>query len=400
MGGIGTLTRSHERPPIAGETVEFGQNQREVMDEQPVDILLVEDEEAHAELIRRAFESHFRRVRLTGVANLKEARDFLAKSLPDLVIADLNLPDGKGTELLSAKNEQAPFPLVVMTGQGDEHVAVEAIKAGALDYLVKSETTLADMPHITERTLREWGHITERRRAEETVRESEERYKRLSEITLEGIALHDKGRLIDINAAFAKMFGYGVEELIGKNVIDIVAHPDDRRVVHMRIATDYEKPYEIRAQRKDGTIFPLEIETREVRYKGDIYRIAAVRNVTERKRAEKEQLQRERLQGVLEMAGATCHELNQPIQVISGYSELLSMGMSEHDPLYKNIGKIKGEIMRISKIIRKLMGITRYETCSYPGGKKIIDIDKASKGAKETTYAWTTDVTEFSSFKE
>ena len=136
------------------------------MDKQMIHILLVEDEDAHVKLVRRSFESHANLIRLTVAGSLKEARICLAESLPDLVIADLVLPDGRGIELLPAEDEERLFPLVVMTSYGDEQIAVEAMKAGALDYVVKSATTLADMPHIAERALREWSHIIERKKME------------------------------------------------------------------------------------------------------------------------------------------------------------------------------------------------------------------------------------------
>lgn len=140
------------------------------MTEKTPHILLVEDEEAHAELIRRAFEDQGGRVKLAVACDLQEAGGHLAESKPDLIITDLLLPDGKGIELLPPEKEEAAYPVVIMTSHGDEQVAVEAMKAGALDYVVKSDVTLADMPRIAERALREWGHIIERKRAEEKIR--------------------------------------------------------------------------------------------------------------------------------------------------------------------------------------------------------------------------------------
>ena len=87
--------------------------------------------------------------------------------------------------------------------------------------------------------------------------------------------------------------------------------------------------------------------------------------------------EKEKFQGVVEMAGAICHELNQPMQIISGYSELLLMDMPEESIQYANIEKIKSQIDRMGAITKKLMRITKYETMNYLAGK-IIDIDKAS----------------------
>ncbi len=87
----------------------------------------------------------------------------------------------------------------------------------------------------------------------------------------------------------------------------------------------------------------------------------------------------EKLKGVLEMAGAVCHELNQPLQFISGSSELLLMSIPKSDPLYEDISKIKNQVDKMGKITKKLMGITTYETRNYIGKTKIIDIDESSK---------------------
>ncbi len=101
------------------------------------------------------------------------------------------------------------------------------MKAGALDYLVKSEAILADTPHIAERALREWRHITERKRMDEALRESEERFRRVFEESPIGISLMDEDlRIIEANNAFCQMLGYTEEELIGATLVDVTL-PED-----------------------------------------------------------------------------------------------------------------------------------------------------------------------------
>ena len=92
-----------------------------------------------------------------------------------------------------------------------------------------------------------------------------------------------------------------------------------------------------------------------------------------------ELFQREKLRGVVEMAGATCHEFNQPMQVISGYAELLLKQMPETSPFYGKVVKIKEATAAMAQVTSKLQQITRYETREYFDGIKIIDIDKASQ---------------------
>ncbi len=190
-------------------------------------ILLVEDEAAHAELIRRAFEMHNDQVTLHVAGNLREARASLATTPPSLIIADLRLPDGDGVELLPADGAPLTYPVIIMTSYGHEQVAVEAMKAGALDYVVKSEATLAQMPRIAERALREWGHIIERKQTEEALRDSEERFRRIFADGPLGMSVVDEELcLMNVNATLCWMIGYTEEELLGRSVREFL-HPDD-----------------------------------------------------------------------------------------------------------------------------------------------------------------------------
>ena len=84
------------------------------MRDQMTHILLVEDQEAHAELVRRAFATRPGQFRLTIVGSLAKARACLAETLPNLIIADLGLPDGLGTDLLPAGETDTTVPLVVL----------------------------------------------------------------------------------------------------------------------------------------------------------------------------------------------------------------------------------------------------------------------------------------------
>ncbi len=130
-------------------------------------ILLVEDELSHAELIRRAFEAEDLDEVLTVAHNLAEARRIIAEASPILIITDLRLPDGSGIELLPAKSDVVQYPVVIMTGHGDENAAVKAMKAGALDYVVKSERTMSNMCSIADNALRSWMQTSEQRKEQE-----------------------------------------------------------------------------------------------------------------------------------------------------------------------------------------------------------------------------------------
>jgi response regulator RpfG family c-di-GMP phosphodiesterase len=131
-----------------------------------VALLLVEDEPAHADLVRRAFETRTDVFQLAIAESLREAQTQIETRQFALIITDWRLPDGEGTELISSG-----IPVVLMTSHGNERIAVDAIKSGALDYLVKSDAALLDMPHIADRALREWDNLVQRRRAEHELRQ-------------------------------------------------------------------------------------------------------------------------------------------------------------------------------------------------------------------------------------
>jgi len=129
------------------------------------------------------------------------------------------------------------------------------------------------------------GDITDREQAEKALRESEERYKKLFNLTFEGILIHNKGVAIDLNRSLEKMFGYSRKEMIGKNLIELLVPREFHSTIQENIIKESAKPYEVMARKKDGTLFPIEIEARDVKSKNKEFRVTAFRDITERKQA-------------------------------------------------------------------------------------------------------------------
>ncbi|MDO9039108.1 MAG: PAS domain S-box protein [Lutibacter sp.] len=121
----------------------------------------------------------------------------------------------------------------------------------------------------------------------EEAEKSEKKFKKLSNLTFEGILIHEMGVAVDANLAFGKMFGYGQKELIGKNIIELLFPEKHHQIISKSIAKNYVLPYEIEGIKKDGTIFPIEIEARDfISENNKTHRVAAVRDITERKKHE------------------------------------------------------------------------------------------------------------------
>src|SRR5918996_281790 len=136
--------------------------------------------------------------------------------------------------------------------------------------------------------------ITEQKRIEEELRQSEERFKVLSQEVVEGIILSENGRIIDANRSVTEMFGYRLEELIGKDAIELTP-PGYREMVRQRISDEDTRHYESRGLKKDGTTFPIEIRPRHLPYSGRRIRVTSVIDLTERKQAEEALRQSEAL---------------------------------------------------------------------------------------------------------
>lgn len=179
-------------------------------------ILIVEDEEAHLELILRGFESNSNFHLLKSALSLKLANEIINDSVPDLVISDWRLPDGDGTSLIRCDETGKPlYPVIIMTSFGNENFAVEALRLGALDYIVKSPEIFADMLHIAHRGLREWEHIVTRKKAEEQIRKLSSAVEQ-SKVSV--VITNTKGEVEYVNPAFEEITGYTIEEIYGKNL--------------------------------------------------------------------------------------------------------------------------------------------------------------------------------------
>jgi PAS domain S-box-containing protein len=262
------------------------------MTDEPMHILLVEDDPAHAELTRRAFEARGSAARLHVVQTLAAARAYLISSpeRPTLIISDWRLPDGEGMELLQ-DDGLIHAPVIIMTSQGNERVAVGALKAGALDYVVKSETTLLDMPHIAERVLREWEIRAERERMQQALRASEEKFNKAFRSSPVAMAISDSvtRHYLEINDAFARLTGYSHAELAGHTARDFnlwVDLQERARVMEHMAQHGFVREHEVHFQDRAGQVGVALLSLETVELNGALCLLTTLHDITERRRAE------------------------------------------------------------------------------------------------------------------
>jgi two-component system sensor histidine kinase/response regulator len=374
-------------------------------------VLIIEDDNGLAELIKEKVEAAG--YKSASVQTAGEAIKWLAENTPHLMILDYSLPDMNSNEFIGAlqNREQAIPPFIVSTGQGDEHIAVEMMKLGAKEYLIKNRHFLEILPEVIKKVSKEieiefklkqaeemlrlsnlrniamisnisdvigiigadglmkykspniekwfgwqpqdligtdgwptvhpddleriqkefflllekdnsvktveyrykckngsykpieltatnlvndqviggvllnYHDITKRKHGEEALKESEERFKALHNASFGGIAIHDKGLILECNLGLSEMSGYSVDELIGMDGLLLIAE-EAREIVMSNILSSDEKPYEVIGQRKNGEKYPLRLESRMIPYKGKQVRVVEFRDITDLKQAE------------------------------------------------------------------------------------------------------------------
>ena len=231
-------------------------------------ILYVEDELAHVELTQRTLEDNFQdEFVLFHCESLREALNLLhADSGIDIVLADLRLPDGSGLDLLfKIQQFSSPPAVVLVTGQGDQEVAVTALKAGAADYLVKQSDYLHRLPVVITNAVAQ----NRLKREQAAKLEAEVKYQTLVEQT-PAVVFLDKAdeaeSTLYISPRIEELTGYSPEQWISGTDIWLNAlHPDDRNRVHAadKISHVAGEPFreEYRFIRRDGRVIWIKEDT-------------------------------------------------------------------------------------------------------------------------------------------
>lgn len=252
-----------------------------------MNVLLVEDEGDHATLFARNLE-RTGLYRMTIVATGGEALRLLTKDTFDIVLLDYFLPDMNGLDFLSrCKALPVIPPIVMVTGQGDERIAVQAIKGGAADYIIKSGDYFSAINHVIQRTL-------EQERLRQRAVASENRYRTIINDAISGFFQSTlDGRFLMVNPAMVKMLGYeSSEELLKVDINkELYFDASERKTLLSRIEVlGRAENLETTLRRKNGT--PI-IVTENVRAVCDasgkiIYLEGILQDITKQRLAESE----------------------------------------------------------------------------------------------------------------
>ena len=341
--------------------------------QEPIKVLVVDDEE----LIRMNFRCCLEDAgyQVVTAADGAEGLALFKSEQPDIVLTDLKMPKMDGIAFIEqAKLINADIPLIVISGAGTVHDAVEALRRGAWDYLTKPVQHSEELSHIIKRNLQRAQLNIESRhhhqRLEEMVAERthELQFTRFSvECASDAIFwIKPDGNIVDLNQAACTALGYTRDELLGMRITDIDVHFRAERFAQQfeAVKEGGAITFESVHQTRDGSLIPVEIAANYVQFDGQDFNCAFVRNITERKRYEAE-LEQARIaaeaanRAKSEFLANMSHEIRTPMNGVLGMAQLLRFTeLTEEQKEYldtleqsgKNLIALLSDILDLSKI--------------------------------------------------
>jgi PAS domain S-box-containing protein len=363
----------------------------------PLRLLVVEDSDDDYEILLREIGRADYDVTSVRVASARQLSGVLREPW-DLMITDWLLPGFGGLQALQMVKQSAlDVPCVVISGTPNEEAAVDALRAGALDFLSKDKP-LRFVPAI-ERALREAAERRAREAAERELRLTEERYRTAFEMAPEPIITYDldEGRIIDANASMLQLFGYSKEEFRRLPLIALMPErqPDGRLssdVVAVQLA-DIRRGEAAAVEWLDrdaqGSVFPTETRLALLPSSGNqLLRISIV-DLRDRQRLEEIrrhaielELQNRRIQEAnrlkSEFLANMSHELRTPLNAIIGFAELLHDG--QVDPASPQHQEFLGDILtsgrHLLQLINDVLDLAKVEAGKLDFRPERVDLDK------------------------
>jgi len=339
-------------------------------------ILVVDDQLDNLKLLTTYLQQ--RGFELMVAQSGKETLKRVERIIPDIILLDVMMPgiDGFETCRCLKENETTKdIPVIFMTALTETVDKVKGFEMGAVDYLTKplqhEEVSARVNAHLTirkfQRQLQEQNDLLQQKNAllkqqKQELRESEARFRGLSEATFEGILIHDEGRIIDGNQALERMFGYKRAKAIGKNILEFLTPGFHDKVLEWMNRKD-ERPYEAEGIRKDDSIFPLEVQAKTMPFQGRDVRVVAVRDLTWRKAMEEEKarLQKESLTFSMDTLGFVTHELKSPLSAMQSLIAMMLEGYVGEVP--EKIGtyllRIRRNCEELQDMVKNYLDLTR-----------------------------------------
>ncbi len=333
----------------------------------PLRVLIVEDSPEDVELLVTDLDLRGYAVSYQCVQTEEAMRSALAGRAWDAVVSDYSMPAFSGMEALKVlRTSGQDLPFIIVSGTIDEESAVNALRAGAHDFLVKGK--LARLAPAIERERREVLERRSRALTQEALSQSESRIRSLVEHAVFGIyEATPAGKFLAVNPALVSMLGYAsAEELLAIDLeslcVDEAARIDLLKRIHtLKRFTDEEMTW----RQKSGEqirvrLSGLTVETPGVAPILDVI----VEDITERHRLAEQLRQAQKMEGIGRLAGGIAHDFNNMLTTIMGYSDMVVEQIGADKPISADLLEIRHAAERAAGLTRQLLAFSRQQVLS------------------------------------
>ena len=335
---------------------------------EPLRLLVVDDAREHARLVEEFIRSGeaWPDARVSIATTYDDALAAFAAASFDVAFFDYRLGSRDGLSLLrEIRQKGIDTPVVVLTSRGAEDVAVEAMKAGAADYLSKANLTVDALERAIRHALALHAEELQRWHAEAALRASEERFRALVEHASDALLLIDgEGRITYCSPSCSKHLGWTAEQIVNRSIFDFI-HEEDRQIGGVRLAESLDQPRrsiseEVRFHHADGSWRVMDAVG--VNRLGDPAVggiVVTMRDITDRRRLEEQLRQAQKMEAVGQLAGGVAHDFNNLLTAILGYCHLMLDEIPEGNPLRADLLEIQQAGDRAASLTRQLLAFSR-----------------------------------------
>ena len=346
----------------------------------PIRVLVVDDALDYAEMVVQFLRAsgEWTGASMDIAATFDSAITALTTVHYDVAFVDYWLGARDGVALMAdVRAHGIDTPIVILTAYGAEDVAVKAMKAGAADYLPKTQVSVEALDRAIRHALALRDKERQRSQAEHALRESEERFRALVENSSDALLLVDaQGRIQYMAPSSARHFGWTPDEVIGRSLFDVV-HPEDRDQIAGAMSGPLSgagdsTTVEIRVQHADGGYRTLEAVA--VNHLDD-HAVGAIvvnaRDITERRRLEDQLRHSQKMEALGQLAGGVSHDFTNLLTAILGYCELALSDLRPDDPVRHDLEEIRSAGERAASLTRQLLAFAHREVLQ----PQIVDVN-------------------------
>jgi two-component system, cell cycle sensor histidine kinase and response regulator CckA len=334
----------------------------------PIHILHLEDDATDASLIKNTLAAEGLTCAITRVQYRDDFVAALERGGIDLILSDGALPTFDGMSALKIAQAKWPaIPLIFVSGTMGEQRAIDSLKSGATDYILKDQ--LSRMTTAVRRAMQEVEERAGSRRTEEALRESDARLRTIFSEAPLGIALVGvDGRPVLTNAALEKMLGYTGEELCRMSFAEFT-HPEDCAKdleLYQQLIQGARQGYQLekRYLRKDGQAIWARLSVSLAREKAGHanFAIAMVEDMTECRGLEAQFIEAQKMEVIGHLASGVAHDFNNLLAVIMGYSDLTLLKFPDNEEIRTPLETIRSTAERAAGLTRQLLIFSRKQT--------------------------------------